>query len=411
MDPFEGFEKIEPVELKGEYDILSQKKNKNIITSETSHAFTVNATNTVLNTIKLKEHKKQQSKFKDVLINPGEHVPVKNGISIQDKFLEYVNYKGPKPHRDMYTIVEILLKYPYLLNNNAKHPYTFVDYASGTGSWTLAIALLRQACGEKVAKKDTYYTLEYHLKSMKQKDKDAIKHYFRNNHYERWKRLLPSEYNNGDLTDINTIQDLVQLFKMSSHNNLQLVVADGYVKPKQFMTSEQEQFRLLYGEILAIVAILQKNAHCVLRMSSMNTKPTKKLLLILKACFEEVIIYKPTVSRVTKDDRYVICTKFKYDKVKRNEVFDVLFEPFRYLFKNKNKFCLNLFPKMKLTPEDEKTISDYDMKLSDNRMIGVCVEDYNLSNKFNDQNTRRVLMELQKLTTEAWVNTYLKNNV
>lgn len=412
MDSFDSFEKIASVELKGEYDSLLQNKKieeNDIVTSGITHPIAINATDTILNIKKMEQQHKFNSKFKHVLINPGEPVPVKHGYGIQDKFLEYVNYKGPTPPRQMYTIVEILLKYPYLLNNNAKHPYTFVDYASGTGSWTLAIALLRQMFAEKASKKDFYYTLEYHLKTMKPKNKDAIKKYFRNNNYERWKRLLSSEYNNGDLTDINTIQDLMQLFKMSRHTNLQLVVADGYVKPKQIMTSEQEQFRLLYGEILAIIAILQKNAHCVIRMSSMNTKPTKKLLLILKGCFEKVIIDKPIVSRVTEDVRYVICKGFKYDKEKRNEIFNVLIKSFRYLFKNNNKLCIDLFPKMILTSEDEKTISDYDMKLSNNRMMGLCVEDYILSNKLNDQNTRKVLLESQKLTTEAWVKMYLKN--
>ena len=59
------------------------------------------------------------------------------------------------------------------------------------------------------------------------------------------------------------------------------------------------------------------NGTCIIKMDNIFYKTIVDILFIFSAIFERVIIIKPSISKVTKGERYLICKNFNIDTVRQ----------------------------------------------------------------------------------------------
>lgn len=406
MAHFSGFDYPTSVYLRGEYRL--GEWNDNIITSLKGHPCTMNSSTSFLTTAKhalLEGTKKGVNsdvlQFESLVDRYDPTFSIKGGKSIADAVKSYYNPEGPMIEKYAYEMFEILSKYQIV---DYHKPVVTMDLASGTGSWTVAVAMFRDKKYGDVCKKDVHYTLEH---KPGPSYGNSIKHYFQTNKTKNWDRLSASDYNGGDLTSVSLINDLTVFAR---EHPIDLIIADAEMDTKDLQLKEQEHFLLLYGEILTALLLSHKGSNFVIKMFSLTTKPTLKLLSILKAFYNEVCIYKPFSSGIDNVKRCVICKGFRYDHnwmKKKSKLYDIVSKPFHKLGKNRKEFCWDLFPEHKLTKEDADEIHDQNLLIEENRIEAICLKDYCLQSQFKDSKLKKKLLEDQKKGVEEWIKTFL----
>jgi len=79
--------------------------------------------------------------------------------------------------------------------------------------------------------------------------------------------------------------------------------------------------------VLYIVTKYQAdNGTCIIKMDNIFYKTIVDILFIFSAIFERVIIIKPSISKVTKGERYLICKNFNIDTVRQTKLLQQLDE-------------------------------------------------------------------------------------
>jgi 23S rRNA U2552 (ribose-2'-O)-methylase RlmE/FtsJ len=129
--------------------------------------------------------------------------------------------------------------------------------------------------------------------------------------YSKEKSKNHKSKSNGDITDIKTIS----LFKKEINKTKKyanIVAADGENIWENKNRQEQESYKLILGEIIAGLSVLEKGGNLIVKIYDTFTIPTIKLIWLLTNFFEESYIYKPFFSRPSESEKYVICKNFKY---------------------------------------------------------------------------------------------------
>ena len=79
--------------------------------------------------------------------------------------------------------------------------------------------------------------------------------------------------------------------------------------------------------VLYIVTKYQAdNGTCIIKMDNIFYKTIVDILFIFSAIFERVIIIKPSISKVTKGERYLICKNFNIDSIRQTKLLQQLDE-------------------------------------------------------------------------------------
>ena len=79
--------------------------------------------------------------------------------------------------------------------------------------------------------------------------------------------------------------------------------------------------------VLYIVTKYQAdNGTCIIKMDNIFYKTIVDILFIFSAIFERVIIIKPSISKVTKGERYLICKNLNMDSVRQTKLLQQLDE-------------------------------------------------------------------------------------
>jgi cap1 methyltransferase len=131
-------------------------------------------------------------------------------------------------------------------------------------------------------------------------------------------RVLLNKYKNtGDIYLKKTSDDFIKRVKKSI-----LVTADGgFDYSNDFNKQELMSYKLIYSEIYIALNIQQNNGTFVLKVFDIFYHKTIQLLYLLFLSYDKVYIYKPTVSRLSNSEKYIVCTGFKgFNK----EIIDIL---------------------------------------------------------------------------------------
>jgi len=115
-----------------------------------------------------------------------------------------------------------------------------------------------------------------------------------------------------------------------------LVTADGgFDYSNDFNKQELLSYKLIYCEILIALNIQQNNGSFILKVFDIFYHKTIQLLYLLYLSYDKIYIYKPTVSRSSNSEKYIVCKGFKgFNK----EIIDL----FNKYYTNENQLYLDL---------------------------------------------------------------------
>ena len=91
-----------------------------------------------------------------------------------------------------------------------------------------------------------------------------------------------------------------------------LVTSDGgFDYSNDFNKQELTSYKLLFSEIFIALNIQQEGGTFIIKMFDIFYHKTIQLIYLLYLSYEEVYIYKPTVSRLSNSEKYIVCKGFK----------------------------------------------------------------------------------------------------
>ena len=131
------------------------------------------------------------------------------------------------------------------------------------------------------------------------------------------KVYLNKHKNTGDIYIKKTADNFINNSKKS-----ELVTADGgFDYSNDYNKQELLSYKLIYSEIYIALNIQKDNGTFVLKVFDIFYHKTIQLLYLLYLSYTEVFIYKPTVSRISNSEKYIVCKGFKgFNK----EIVDIL---------------------------------------------------------------------------------------
>ena len=125
--------------------------------------------------------------------------------------------------------------------------------------------------------------------------------------------LYEGKEKTGDIYQLHIVLDFIrQVGKGSCH----LVTGDGgFDYSKDYNNQELSSFQLIYSEILIAINIQKKGGIFVCKLFDLFHTQTRQLLYILYLSYSEIYFHKPSVSRLSNSEKYIICKGFKgYNK-------------------------------------------------------------------------------------------------
>jgi len=128
---------------------------------------------------------------------------------------------------------------------------------------------------------------------------------------------LNKQKNTGDIYIKNTADNFIDRVNKNS-----LVTADGgFDYSNDFNKQELLSYKLIYCEIYIALNIQKDNGDFIIKIFDIFYHKTIQLLYLLFLSYETVCIYKPTISRLSNSEKYIVCKNFKgFNK----EIIDIL---------------------------------------------------------------------------------------
>ena len=286
--------------------------------------------------------------------------------------------------------------------NLANQPsMTMVGLAEAPGSFVQAFIKYREKLHDIT--KD-----RIHVMSIESKDISISDELVKNTKkYPKLLNIITSKLETGDLSHVSTTKYIKTIID-NEKRYADLITADGEVaRSINNNYSEQDSYALILGEIITALKIQAINGSFVLKVFETFTCITIKMIYLLSSFYENVYIYKPFFSRDTTSEKYIICTKFKYEqKDKSLDKKIILLE--NTLSKMDTKmFIIDIFPKFKLTTP-QLNLFKFTNILFANRMqiiINKLVTYIKSNNYFGDEYHAYRIHQIE--ACKWWVNLYL----
>lgn len=349
------------------------------------------------------------------IINPFEETIPNYEDSLNNLTKHYLNIKDDRPEilsRSFYKMWEML----YLFNIADNKELTYAAIAEGPGPFIQAVILFREKLGKGVTN-DKIFGVHVHSEKGKylEMGKQFLGFYNKNfpgliNIHDTIDPKKSKKYkakSTGDITDIKTIS----LFKKDIERTKQyadLVTADGEFVWDDNNFQEQEGYKLILGEIIAALNVQAKDGHFILKIFESFTKPTVKLLYILSSFYNETYIYKPSFSRPSESERYVICKGFKYDQKKDSVLLNKRIKSLQNVLEKMNtlRFVYDIYPDLEIPKLFLDKIKFINIKIANQQqiMINEIIKYIKENNYFGDKyHTSR---EKQIDATKWWVSSF-----
>jgi hypothetical protein len=114
--------------------------------------------------------------------------------------------------------------------------------------------------------------------------------------------------NTGDIYKLDNTQDFISSFGGDLCN---LVTADGgFDYSGDYNSQESDSYKLLFCEIYIAINIQKQGGSFLIKFFDIFNYKTIQLIYILFICYREVNIYKPTTSRLSNSEKYIVCQGF-----------------------------------------------------------------------------------------------------
>jgi 23S rRNA U2552 (ribose-2'-O)-methylase RlmE/FtsJ len=114
----------------------------------------------------------------------------------------------------------------------------------------------------------------------------------------------------GDLLSIDNYDDCCAKYGRDGHQ-MEFISADGgFDFSADFNNQEVLAQNLIVAEVLYAISLQKYEGSFVLKIFDIFTKVTVDLLQLLCSVYDDVIIFKPSTSRIANSEKYVVCKRF-----------------------------------------------------------------------------------------------------
>ena len=108
--------------------------------------------------------------------------------------------------------------------------------------------------------------------------------------------------------DLYNFQNIMKFVKDIGMGAVDIVTGDGgFDTSGDYNEQETRSYKLIYSEVYLALLLQKKGGVFICKMFDMFESKTISLIYILQECYEEVMIYKPCVSRDSNSEKYIIC--------------------------------------------------------------------------------------------------------
>ena len=127
--------------------------------------------------------------------------------------------------------------------------------------------------------------------------------------------------------DLCNIANLLSIIKKFGKNSIDLITGDGgFDYSEDYNKQEQNSLPLIYSEIFLALNLQKEGGNFICKFFDIFFKNTIQLLYLLSKCYRKIFIHKPSVSRASNSEKYIVCLDFKgYNK----EIVNLLFHYFK----------------------------------------------------------------------------------
>jgi 23S rRNA U2552 (ribose-2'-O)-methylase RlmE/FtsJ len=207
--------------------------------------------------------------------------------------------------RSFYKLWEIIYDYNILNINNL------------TNTKNINVFCMAEAPGGFIdAFMKVFYNKKYHNYTL-----DAISLIEKNTNIPTWNYIYNKikyhnniniiEYNNGDLYKTDTIKYCVNYCK-KNNKKYDIITADGgFDFSNDYENQELSFTKLFYSEVLTAISLQKEGGTFICKCFDLNILLTQKILYILYILYDNIIFTKPSISRITNSEKYIIAKGFK----------------------------------------------------------------------------------------------------
>lgn len=124
---------------------------------------------------------------------------------------------------------------------------------------------------------------------------------------------------NGDITDISNLLSMIK----NNRNYYNTITADGgFDYSVDYNNQEKDSLKLIKSEIFLAVNTQKIGGSFICKLFDIFLKETIHQIYILSLLYEDIYFYKPSISRLSNSEKYIICNGYKgYNK----ELINILF--------------------------------------------------------------------------------------
>ena len=117
----------------------------------------------------------------------------------------------------------------------------------------------------------------------------------------------------GDLCNMENILSVINKYK---RNSTDFITGDGgFDYSEDYNKQEFNSLPLIYSEIFLALNVQKENGAFICKFFDIFQKTTIQLLYILSISYDKIYIHKPSISRVSNSEKYIVCVGYKgYNK-------------------------------------------------------------------------------------------------
>ncbi len=203
-------------------------------------------------------------------------------------------------NRAFYKLWEVLGEFPLLLPMK-RAGITSLHLAEAPGSFVQVVSrrcsLLRMPCKQVAVSRPplTYAQVVKKSNRVPKFDEDLV-------------RSSDCVFHYMDLTNSGDVAGLSNLVENGAH----FVTADGGIDDERRYDSKEEMhYALILGEVVGILLNQRLHGSAVIKIFETFTETTVSILNLLQMHYRHCAFIKPTTSRATNSEKYMICFGFK----------------------------------------------------------------------------------------------------
>ncbi|HEY9704240.1 MAG TPA: FtsJ-like methyltransferase family protein [Allocoleopsis sp.] len=146
----------------------------------------------------------------------------------------------------------------------------------------------------------------------------------------------------GDITKFNNFTYYVNYLR---NKKISFITADGGLPENgQFNMKESLHVQLIFSEIVLALNVLEDKGIFIIKIFDIFTDITVQFIFLLTYLFEETYLFKPTASRKTNSEKYLVCKFFNKQRFLEIKT-QINFTLYRVLNTNRDVYLTNLLSK------------------------------------------------------------------